>query len=101
MIAFAIKSLYNQGALMIRCASTMKELSDILTNFGFRPYQYFVPVYRLEDSKSSLQQQALNGEWLMSLGDQDLDEYPHAGQLSLKQIVQIIFGNIIGHEDLP
>ena len=101
MLAFAIKSLYDQGALMINCASSSKELSEILTHFGFRPYQYFVPVFLLEEKKNSLQQQALSGEWLMSLGDQDLDEYPHAGQPSLNQIVQIIFGKLIGHEDIP
>ena len=101
MISFAIRSLYNQGALMVRCASTMKELSDILSYYGFRPYQHFVPLFLLEDNKAYLQKQALNGEWFMSLGDQDLDEYPHAGQPSLNQIVKIIFGKIIGHEDIP
>ena len=101
MLAFAVKSLYDQGAQMIKCASSSKELSKILTHLGFRPYQYYVPLFLLKDNKFFLQKQALSGEWLLSLGDQDLDEYPHASQPSLKQIVQIIFGNITGYENLP
>jgi hypothetical protein len=101
MIDFAFKSLYDQGAMMIRCASTTTTLSKILINFGFRPFKYHAPVFLLKGKNCLLQQGALKGEWFISLGDQDLDEHPRARQPSLKQIIQVISGKIIGHGDLP
>lgn len=101
MIAFALSSLSDQGALMIQCASSSAAMSQILAQAGFRAIEYYVPMFRIKEENFSLQQTALRAEWLMSLGDQDLDEYPRAGQLSLKQILQVIFGKIIGNENLP
>lgn len=99
IIAFAVRSLYEQGALMIRCASSTEELSKILSKMGFRALQYYVPLFRLKNSL--LQNKALSGRWLLSFGDQDLDEYPHAGQPSLKEVIQVFLGKLIGHEDMP
>lgn len=101
MIGFAARSLYDQGALIIKCTSTTRILSEILVNFGFRPFERHASVFLLKDKNNSLQQEALNGEWFMSLGDQDLDEYPRARQPSLKQIIQAISGKIMGHGKLP
>jgi hypothetical protein len=101
MLAFALKSLNDQGAFIIKCASTTAILSDILVNLGFRPFEYYVPLFLLNDKDCSLQQSALNGDWFMTLGDQDLDEYPRASQPSLKQIIEVISGKLIGQENLP
>ena len=101
MIAFAIKSLNDQGALIIKCTSSTAILSEILVDLGFRSFEYYVPVFLLNDKNWLLHQRALEGEWFLSLGDQDLDEYPRASQPSLKQIIQVISGKIIGQENLP
>jgi hypothetical protein len=101
MLAFALKSLNEQGALIIRCVSTSAILSEILVNLGFRPFEYYVPVFLLNEKNCSMQQRAIDGEWFLSLGDQDLDEYPRVRQPSLKQIIQVILGKIIGQENLP
>ena len=100
MIDFALRTLYGQGALMVQCASSSVSLSRILDQFGFRAIEYYVPMFRIKDEDLTLQQEALRADWLMSLGDQDLDEYPHACQPSLKQLFQVIIGKIIGSENL-
>ena len=97
MINFAVEALYKQGALMIQCSSSTSERAKILQSMGFIPTRKDMSTFSfIGNNAETLREKALNGNWLMGLGDHEHDEYPRTTHPSLYSLVKILFGKIPG-----
>jgi len=97
MLSFAVSTLYRQGSLMIRSSSSTEERSRVLSSLGFNPIQRLLPAFSFNlDNAGVFADIALKGDWLMGLGDQDLDEYMKASHPSLKNLISVILGRTPG-----
>lgn len=97
MLTFAISKLYRQGASMIRCSSSSVEPSNVLSSLGFIKIQRLLAAFSFcSENSNFFEDVTLKGEWLMGLGDQDLDEYECASHPSLRSLVKVLLGRTPG-----
>jgi len=92
MLHFAISKLYRQGASMIQCVSSTRERSHILSSFGFIPLKTFRGAFSFLTDVAHYTNVVKNGQWLITLGDHDLDEYGKKYHPSLLSLLRALLG---------
>lgn len=92
MVNFAVKKLYQQGSLMIQCASSTAERSKVLSSIGFIPERKNLSTFLFSPDKDcDFADIAVKGDWLMGFGDGDFDAYGRASHPSLGALLKILF----------
>ena len=86
---------------MIQCSGSTDERSSILKSLGLIPIRKDLSSFSfIGNNADTLRKKALNGDWLMGLGDHEHDEYPRISHPSLYGLMQILFGKIPGEETI-
>jgi hypothetical protein len=97
MLCFAVYKLYQEGSLMIQCASSTEERFRVLSSMGFIPIRRLLPTFSLKsDYADAFTDTILKGNWLMGFGDHDCDQYPKISHPPLKNLIEVIFGRTPG-----
>jgi hypothetical protein len=101
ILEFIDNHLISRGVLMIRCASSIEALDKILQNRGYQIIEYKVPVINIDKKSTNISYQDIKKkDWLMSLGDQDIDIPLLNQQPSFVDFLKIIKGEIPGKQFL-
>jgi len=87
---------------MIRCGASTPNLQQALGTRRFVTVDIDVPVLHLSPDCPEIDQTALlSGEWLLSLGDSDLDQVRVSHQPTFVELLRLFLGRIPGEENIP
>lgn len=102
MLTFAEDELIEAGADMIHCGASTQFLCQALEEQSFRLVRVNVPVFHLSpqvQEKTGFKR-ILAKDWLLSLGDSDVDQFRLRNQPSFVFLVRILGHRIPGSEDM-
>lgn len=97
ILNFSENQLTNQGAEIIRCGTSIPSLKFCLEHSSFQHIETYQPAIFLSDNLKNEKNNLLNGKWLMSMGDQDIDIPLKNGQPDFTHILSILIGKIRGN----
>jgi hypothetical protein len=102
MYAHAEADLASRGLRFILCGSSTLAHGRALEALGYQEVDIDVPVVHVSPGADGLDREVLvEGDWLLSLGDQDLDQIRRVHQPSFVESVRLLAGRTPGSENLP
>ncbi|MBU2482300.1 MAG: hypothetical protein KJ760_14525, partial [Proteobacteria bacterium] len=97
MLNFAETDMIKSGAQMYKCGASSRELSNFLEQHGFQKIRTHVPVIYIDSKLRDINyNEVLKGNWLMSIGDHDMDQFFKHEQPIFPDIVKILLNKIPG-----
>lgn len=101
LITHAVEDFERHGISTIKCGASTKSQRKALRMLGFSLVDIDVPVFHLSPQELNLDLQTImSKEWLLSLGDSDIDQIRTEHQPSFVEIVRLVFGKVPGSEHL-
>jgi hypothetical protein len=95
ILNYAENELKRQGATMIRCGASEPTLKHCLESMGYKNILVEAPVVRLPNEIDKKDYDAiLDGVWLMSMGDHDIDIRLLNHQPNFSDIIRLLIGKI-------
>ncbi|PLX86462.1 MAG: hypothetical protein C0618_08960 [Desulfuromonas sp.] len=102
LIALAMAEFDRNGIDLIKCGASTENQRETLKRLGFGLVDIDVPVFHISPQASGLNvDEIMARDWLLSLGDSDLDQIRPVQQPSFVEIVRVLKGKIPGSEYLP
>ena len=99
MLNFAEDDMVKSGAHMIKCGTSSGALSKLLEKNGFQKIRTHVPIINFNNKMSSFDfKRIYDGNWLISLGDHDMDQFLKHEQPIFPDIVKVLLNKIPGRE---
>lgn len=101
LVAYAIKDFENHGIDNIKCGASTENQRKALQNLGFGLVDIDVPVFHISPNRADLKLKDLMAkDWLLSLGDSDIDQIRPEHQPTFVEIIRILRGKVPGSEHL-
>jgi hypothetical protein len=102
MLAFAENELRRAGMTQIQCGVNTEFMRQVMAAEGFRLFYVNVPMIFLSEElrRSIPAEKILAGDWLMTLGDSDLDMVRLENQPGFGFIIRVILGRPAGFGNL-
>lgn len=102
LLARAEADFASHGIPMIKCGASTPNQEQALRSLGYQKVDIDVPVVHLSPEERRIDLPALMAkEWLLSLGDSDLDQIRISHQPTFVESVRLFLGRIPGEENIP
>ena len=102
LLAHAETDFASHGIPMIKCGASTSNQERALCSLGFQKIDIDVPVVHVSPERKRIDTAALMArEWLLSLGDSDLDQIRVSHQPTFVESVRLFLGKTPGEENIP
>lgn len=102
LVSHAISDFERNGIDLIKCGASTDDQRKALKTLGFDLVKIDVPVIHISPEEPSLDlKEIMAKDWMLSLGDQDIDQIRPVQQPNFVDIVRIVRGKVPGSEHLP
>lgn len=102
LIRRAMEDFTCHGIDLIKCGASTGNQRKVLHDLGFGLVDIDVPVFHVSPKASNLDFKTIMAkDWLLSLGDSDIDQVRPMQQPGFVEICRLILGKVPGKENLP
>ena len=99
MLKYAEVKLKAEGAVSLKCASSVPELNRVISEIGYKLVEVSVPMIYVDEDISPIRcSDFAKTRWLMSMADHDLDLPVFNQQLSFGRLVHLSRGKLLGRD---